>query len=73
MGLAVTSLRMVAPPNQAERIRAWLDGEKKNGERVTYLEVPGLEMRTFIVHSDSRVLKRMIQQMPGWKARSALT
>lgn len=73
MALAITAIRMVVCPHKVDEVRTWLADAKHAGDRVSYLEIPGWELRTFVVHGDSKVMRNIVKAMPGWGARMALS
>lgn len=73
MALSLTAIRMVVLPHKGDTVRAWLDEQRKQGDRIAYLEIPGVKLRTFIVHGDPKPLRALVKMMPLWGARTALT
>lgn len=55
---SVLTARYICHPRRAKDVRYWLEREKNSGQRLSWIEVTGTELHSFILHGAHTALSR---------------
>lgn len=54
----VSVARYISTPKRAAVIRGWLAEERRGGTRISWIEVTGTNIHSFVLHGDFLALRR---------------